>query len=325
MYERTEAPRPLARTESDSPSVRGDRSRHVVARGKMRLVRVPASIAVVAAVCLLITSAGMAEPTWPANDAWNPVTTAGGTGLYIDAAYFVPGNPNGDEYHVNPPSGPRDLVGGIDEHGNPSNPAGAGLPYATAFWSYDGTNVMSRLRVDQDPNIGGQFVWSTLLDIDGDDLADYVIQLDLSSDNQVELATVTAWDDADNATPLPGNNWVLTLPDTTHIGAQTSSGTAATAWYKFENATAIDGSHFHDTQPETDDYFVDFAFPYADLIANTPLEDGAPFRVAATTSSTHTSTIIDVPDGGWSDPIPEPTTMSLLGIGALALIKRRRK
>ena len=117
MYERTEAPRQLARTESDSPSVRGDRSRHVVARGKMRLVRVPASIAVVAAVCLLITSAGMAAPTWPANDAWSPVTTAGGTGLYIDAA-LEPGNPNGDEYDVNPPSGSRDLVGGIDEHGN---------------------------------------------------------------------------------------------------------------------------------------------------------------------------------------------------------------
>ena len=95
-----------------------------------------------------------AVPTWPALDTdWNPVLVGGN--VYLDAL----ANSGSDNFDTPPPE-PMDIVGGIDQSGNG--------PFAAGFWAQNATELMFRMRVDNNPSVGGQFVWTTLLNTDAD-------------------------------------------------------------------------------------------------------------------------------------------------------------
>ena len=255
----------------------------------------------------IIASVAQAVPTWPVS--WTAVTVGGNN--YVDPHYDeVPG-----DNRVTPPNDRTDLIGGTDHHGN---------TFGTAYYANDGVNLMFRVRITGDPTQGSSpYAWTAILNTDlTSTKAEYGMQLDLSSaDNQVELVA------CDPALPGgPDNNWNVTYLGTPHTGAQESSATAKTDWYRFVNATTEDGSHFHSGSPD-DDFFVDFAFDLDDVYAITGLSDLDQLQVAFSTSTSHTSTLKDIPEAGWSDTItvPEPTAMALLALGVTVLAMRRRK
>lgn len=258
------------------------------------------------AVVLLGLASGpaWASPSWPTDDQWHAVTVFSGAGSYVDAV-LLSGNPHGDVY-ATPPSDSRDLVGGTDY-------SGAG-PYPTAYWYFDGENIMFRIRVDGSP-YNDPFVWSALLNTDADNDTDFALQLDISSSaNQVEMAVAVSGG--------PANGWDVLLADEPHVPPGT--GDPSTDFYRWMSATAIDGSDF--SGPDDEDYFLDFAFPYATFLSVTGQNPGDPFSVAFTTSSSHVTPNKDLPDYTvWSDPItvPEPSSAALLSLGLLTIAWRK--
>jgi len=129
-------------------------------------------LGVTAIVCVSGLPAG-AIPSWPGLDSDWDVVIIGGS-AYVDARTGDPG----DNYGT-PPQSPLDIVGGIDQSANG--------PFAAGFWAQTANDLMFRIRVDTDPSVGGQFVWTALLNTDADSDVDWAVQLDLSGDNQVEL------------------------------------------------------------------------------------------------------------------------------------------
>ena len=235
---------------------------------------------------------------------WAPVTV--GVVVYQDG-HNEPPDMNDLNYSTPPSPAKLDIVG------NAGSPA--------AYFAYDGQYMYFRMRVDNDPALGGdpQSVWQAVLNTDGDSTADWVIQWDMTGDNQVELALATAGSPID-VTPWSNLAYVAS-PHTPPTGG------VATDWYQY--APNGDTTTFPDNPPESD-YFIDFAFDKATfdatLIANsqTPVDS---IQLVFSTSGQHINSNKDLPDGGWSDTVivPEPATMSLLALGGIAMLKRRKK
>jgi hypothetical protein len=261
---------------------------------------------------------------WPAsNTDWTPFTIGGCT--YEDRL-LVPANLLGD-YYDTPPSSPyMDIVGGFD-----SDSIGC---FAGGFTYMDADHIFFRMRVSGQPSVNPQFVWQVLLNTDADDDVDWSLQLDLSSDDQVEMALALSGG--------PSTGWEVVL-DPTHYDA-TGTGAVPTDFYRYVSAAGVpnvpyEGSNFDSAGPGDDDYFIDIAYPlnagggvtngFYDLTGLTPPFDPVA-RVAFSTSTTHTLTNKDLPEYlGWDTAeqilIPEPGTMGLLALGALALVRRRRR
>lgn len=250
---------------------------------------------------LVSTLPAGAVATWPVADTdWDAVIVGGST--YVDA---LTGHP-GDNYDT-PPQGPLDIVGGIDQSANG--------PFAAGFWAQTAGDLMFRMRVDTDPSVGGQFVWTALLNTDADSGVDWAVQLDLSGDNQVELVQALSGG--------PDNGWDITLADAPHaIGFSTAD------YSRFVNASAggpnppFTGSQFHGPGPATDDWFVDIGIPLATFTATTGWEPGDPLGIAFSTSSTHTLANKDRPDyAGWGNVpvVPAPSALILGSLGTVVL------
>ena len=251
-------------------------------------------------IVVAVLAAGLvqAAPTWPVS--WNVVTVGGSA--YVDKHWHD--DPT-DNYNVSAQPASIDILGDAT--------------HAAAYWANDGQNLMFRIRVDGDPSTSLQYVWSAVLNTGGDATADYVLQLDLKTDNQVEMAKALAGNPGD--TPKP---WVNLSyegpPSATHVPP---TGGLATDWYRF---VAADTDFGGDPGP-SQDYFIDFAFDLATFESVTGLQNGDPFQVVFASSTDHVNAKQDLPDyGGWSDVIavPEPTALALLSIGCAALILRRR-
>ena len=228
-----------------------------------------------------------------------------GANPYTDALY-VGGNPNNDTFATPPEPEMLDLVGGIDHHG-------AG-PFPTGYWFRDTDNLMFRMRVDNEPGVNSQFVWTVLINTDVDPDVDWALQLDLQVDNQVELVA------AASGGPNSGNPWnPVVLDGTPHTGVSPVAD-----YSRFVNASAIDGSHFHDPGPDDDDYFVDLAFPLQTLQSVTGLPPGFAFSAALATSADHININKDLPDvAAWSNTVPEPSALALLSISLFAWLAFR--
>lgn len=250
-------------------------------------------------VLCLPCSLAVAAPTWPAADnLWDPVLVGGN--LYVDAQ----ADSGADYYDTKPPKA-MDIVGGVD-------PQGDG-PFAAGFWSLTAADLMFRVRVDGDPSRGGQFVWTALLNTDGDTDVDWALQLDLSGDNQVELVQALSGG--------PGNNWDVVLAGPPHGNAYDW-----TVYSRFSNASSpldapYTGSHFHGPEPVDDDHFVDLAIPLSDFTGLTGWAAGDPLGIAFSTSASHITDNKDRPDyDGWGDvAVPAPGAVLLAGLGAAAV------
>jgi len=261
------------------------------------------------------TSAAFGQAvSWPANNDWNPVTYQGS--LYIDPLNQGPGT---DRYATPPSPLGLDLVGGTDSNGNG--------PFGTAFWGDDGDNLLFRIRLDDEP-VGGQdlskHVWTVFLNRDQDEDVDWALQLDNKVDSQIELVPAVS------GGPNSGNPWdPVVLGDTPHAGVPLEDR------YRIINATDLSflppdgGSLFNRNGPAEDDFFLDFAFPWAtfdQIFTDAGLTVPESFGVAFATSANHININKDLPEvDGWGDPIPEPATATLLGLGAAVFVIRRRR
>jgi PEP-CTERM motif len=253
---------------------------------------------------IMLASVAQALPSFN-TVTWNAVTVGGNP--YQDG-HDEP--PDESDLNYSTPPSPANL----DIVGNAAKPA--------AYTSYDGTYMYFRIRVDSDPTSGGPInnVWQAVLNTDADVGADWVIQWDMTSDHQVELARATAG--SPNDLPKPFGN--LAYEAAPHVGP---TGGVATDWYTF--SANGDTTTFVDS-PVGSDYWVDFAFDKATFDATliaageTAVDD---FQVVFATSSQHINSNKDLPDVGWSDTItvPEPTSMALLALGVTVLAMRRRK
>jgi hypothetical protein len=240
-------------------------------------------------------------PTWPAADyLWSPVMVDGN--LYVDA------QADAGDYYAGKPSQAMDIVGGTD-------PQGDG-PFAAGFWVLGPTDLMFRIRVDGDPGQSRHVVWSALLNTDADSDVDWVLQLDLSTDDQVELVEAVSGG--------PDNGWDITLANPPHV-----IGYDRTLYSRFSNASGplyppFTGSHFHGSSPADADYFVDLAIPLADFITLTGWNPGDPLGIAFSTSAPHLTTSQDRPDySGWdvpTTPVPDVAILAHLGTTAIRYV-----
>lgn len=222
-----------------------------------------------------------------------------------------------------------DIVGGYTDHHTNG-------PFPAAFFYVDTTNIMFRMRVNDNPLMvtgGGattnfnSFVWGFYLNTDSDIDVDYVLQVDESGDGNLELATADPGGG-------PTNTWDVSLPAITHVPIQDlDDWTNSVRYFGVYNATAIDGSHFHDT-PATEDYFIDVAIPWTIFTNETGLGYLEPFEIALATSTTHTlytgiNATKDSPEGYWSAEvaIPEPSAgiIAIAAFGTLMFLIRRRR
>jgi hypothetical protein len=259
---------------------------------------------VIGMLCVPWLPAG-AVPSWPGLDSgWNTVTIGGS--MYVDARTNDAWDNRGT-----PPQSPVDIVGGIDQNGKG--------PFAAGFWAQTAEELMFRMRVDTNPSVGGQFVWTALLNTDGDSDVDWAVQLDLSGDNQVELVQALSGG--------PANGWDVTLAGTPHsIGFEDG-----TYWRFVEVSGTLDppytGSQFYGPGPANGDWFVDIAIPLATFHATTGWNSGDPLGIAFSTSSTHTLDNKDRPDDSdWAEIplIPAPGALILGSLGACVVGRLRR-
>ncbi len=236
---------------------------------------------------------------WPVDDSnWNAITLGGA--FYSD--------PVGD---INPDW--LDIVGDTTTFG-------AGYwAFSDAGTPADKTDdeIMWRIRLEEwktNPNV----VWQVFMDVDGDDLIDYSVQVDESGGNVVELVAATTG----------GTTWGDVSLDTTALWSDTISG--------FSRVTIPtgDGSAFGGGG---DDAFLDFGMPWLAFTSLTGVTGSTPIRFGLSTSASHVAINKDLPlsasasdpvAAGFSDAIlgiPEPSTVTLLagGLVALALIARR--
>jgi len=243
----------------------------------------------------LFTSSGAGGPTWPAADnLWSPVLF--GPSLDGDAQADT------GDYYATRPAKPLDIVGGFD-------PQGEG-PFAAGFWSLGPADLMFRIRVDGNPSQSPQFVWTALLNTDADSDVDWVLQLDMSADEQVELVAALAGG--------PDNGWEVLLANPPHLIRYDP-----TLYARFSNASSLPdppftGSHFHGPGPIDDDYFVDLALPLLDFMVLTGWNPGEPLGIAFSTSAPHLTNNQDRPDyPGWNVPTvraPDMAVPARLGI-----------
>ena len=242
-----------------------------------------------------------ADPIWPDDLDWTPVLVSGIP--YIDAL----DSPD-DVYAASTSPDQMNLVGGLD--GN------SAVLFPTAFFYADNDNLMFRMRVDGNPT-GANSAWIVFLNTDLDTEVDWVLSLDSSGDNQVELVPALS------GGPAQGSPWnPVVIGPTPHTGVSPLA-----IWSRFVDATAVDGSEFDgDT-----DYFVDIAYPLSDFLSTTGLSASDPFGLAFATSSDHNNINKDLPDfAEWGQPpnggvIPEPTSiLLLLGSVPLFMIRKHR-
>ncbi|GEM_PF-2323654 len=263
-------------------------------------------LSVLISLCVLSARVG-AGPAWPGADTdWNPVLVGGD--IYVDAL----ANSGVDNYDTPPPT-PVDIVGGMD-------PEGDG-PFAAGFWALDASHLMFRVRVDGDPSVGGQFVWTALLNTDADSGVDWAVQLDLSGDNQVELVQALSGG--------PDTNWEVALAGPPH-----TVGFDKDEYSRFSNASGTldppyTGSQFHGPGPVDDDYFVDFAIPLATFTSVTGWNSEDPLGIAFSTSTSHIADNKDRPDyAGWGNVpmVPSPAALMLgsLGVAFVGWLRQRR-
>lgn len=221
--------------------------------------------------------------------------TSGG-GTYDDAM--------GDE---NPVS--TDLVGGSDGTGT----------FSAGFFvhSEDDDQLALRMRLNDD-GAGIHNVWQFLFETDGDvTTVDWVLEVRQTgnpSDRQVIFAESTGGGPTFNDVSFSSTaSWTGSLADWSRWG------------------TATDGSSF-DSDP---DFFLDVAIPLSTFrgITGLTLNDG--FRMALSTSTSHTQITKDIPLDlsqteqvafAWSDlaAIPEPGTGVTTALGLVALAARSR-
>jgi hypothetical protein len=254
----------------------------------------------VAIGAVMIASVAQAVPSFN-TVTWSAVTVGGNN--YVDGHYEV-SDPN---YSTPPAPQKLDIVGNLT-----TAPA--------AYTAYDGQYMYFRVRIDGTPAAGPgpQNVWSAVLNTDADNTADWVIQWDMTGDNQVELARATA------GSPTDVTPWSLLAYN---VANQTVSGAVATDWYRYVDTG--DSTTFPDI-PAGTDYYVDFAFDKSIFDATLTAASETPvnsFSVVFASSAQHQISNKDLPDQGWSDTItvPEPTSMALLALGVTVLAMRRRK
>jgi hypothetical protein len=270
---------------------------------EVKLMNAQKQILVAGMLVFTLCSGLSADPVWPTDGEWIPMLNGG---LYVDV---VNNTGTGDVYATPPHPDNLDLVGGID-----ANSAG---PFVTGYWYTDDVDLMFRMRVDGNPDIGrfgAQHVWIVFLNTDDDDDVDWALSLDNQVDGQVELVPAVS------GGPTTANPWnPVVLGDTPHTGVSPLS-----TWSRFLSATAVDGSEFDGDE----DFFVDLAFPMATFLSMTGLAPADPIGMALATSADHVNINKDLPDyTSWGDPpvIPEPATLILLAAGLPLLLRIRRK
>jgi hypothetical protein len=255
---------------------------------------------VVGVVVLAMCSVLQADPSWPDDGDWIPITVDGLP--YADAL-----SPPEDIFASDSEPPQLNIVGGTDGISNPVEFFPAAFVYVSA------DDIMFRMRVDGDPGTAedSNWVWMVFLNTEGDDNTDWVLALDSSGDNQVELVAATSGGPSQG---LPWNPVELDPPPAAFV---TPLGT----WSQFADAT--DGSLFKGDS----DFFVDLAFPLETFLDETGLGD-FPLGVAFATSANHNNINKDLPDSGWGSTgtifIPEPTVMLILA-GSLPWLLRRRR
>ncbi len=265
----------------------------------------------IGAVTLLLIALACCSPAaavtvnWPSDAGWTVLTRAG-----------VPySDPHGD---VNPGSNHLDVVG------DSTYPGGF-------IYKSDPTHLMLRMRLDDiSGNPANTEVYQFLLDMDGDCLIDWSLQLDLQFDDQLEFVEATNG----------GPNFGPGSPATTVVLTPTQSWNDGNDPGFQRLLVTSDGYNFHTGTLVGDDYWRDLAMPWSDFESITGFPRTTPFRVAITTSHSHVEisaspsadrpadtvcdSLSDPPGGG--GPVPEPLTLLGLtfGVGAVGLRIRRR-
>jgi hypothetical protein len=286
--------------------------------------------AMVSALLLAGAGAVQAQPIWPDTDGdgatnWQVVQIGGAD--YVD----VQGDTADTRWAAVDPD-TTDLVGGIDINGN---------YYPTAYWfsDYDDTggtvtgHLMFRVRLDNPYDVSGtnnQTNFAALLNIDGDDGVDIVVQLDDQFHDRVEINVTEPPEVGPGSDPPWGaSNTLDNDPN-----AQEAVGPDTV----YARSMAVDdGSEFHKPSvgpPSDQDYFIDWAIPWDQFLTYTGLtydglgQFGAPFDLAFGTSSSHATMNKDKPDYlGWDTTeriVPAPGTLALLALGIPLLARRRR-